>query len=422
MPSPICEGLNPEQTAAVIYKTGPLLIIAGAGTGKTTVIIRRIAYLIEKKLAKPSEILALTFTDKAAEEMELRVDQLVPYGYVDVNISTFHAFGDQLLREHAIDLGMRPDYRVLTLAEQLVFLREHLFELPLNYFKSLGDPTKHLAALLGVISRAQDEGAAPKAYLAWAAKNRKHEDYKKHLEIAKVYEKYQALKNEKNFVDFADQVGLALQLIQKRPIFLKKLTERYKYILVDEFQDTNYAQMQLLLLLAGKKANLTVVGDDDQAIYKFRGAAVTNILNFERYFKKCKKVVLTQNYRSGQLILNSARKLIVHNNPDRLEVRSRINKKLVSCAKAPLNLPEHYHFDRINSEADWVSEAIKKKLDKGYKLTDFAILVRANADAQPFLQSLNMQGLPYQFSGGSGLYVSPAVKMAIAFLRVIGDF
>ncbi|MFA5840435.1 MAG: ATP-dependent DNA helicase [Candidatus Margulisiibacteriota bacterium] len=422
MPSSVCQGLNPAQVSAVSHGSGPLLIIAGAGTGKTAVIIRRIAYLIENKLAKPAEIIALTFTDKAAEEMELRVDQLVPYGYVDVNISTFHAFGDQILREHAIDLGMRPDYRVLTLAEQLVFLREHLFELPLNYYKSLGDPTKHLEALLGIISRAQDEGIFPKEYLAWATKNKKHEEYAQHFEIARVYKKYQELKAAKGFVDFADQVGLVLQLLQKRPAILKKLAERYKYILVDEFQDTNYAQLQLLLLLAGKKANLTVVGDDDQAIYKFRGAAISNILNFEKHFKKCKKVVLTQNYRSGQLILDSARKLIVHNNPDRLEVRSKIIKKLVSAAKVPLNLPEHYHFDRVASEADWVAEIIKKKMDLGYKFADFAILVRANADSQPFIQALNMQSIPYQFSGGSGLYVSQAVKMAIAFLRVIGDF
>jgi len=214
----ILADLNPEQKKAVSHKQGPLLVVAGAGTGKTTVLIRRIAHLIATKAAKPSEILALTFTDKAAEEMEIRVDRLVPYGYIDVDISTFHSFGDKVLRDHAIDLGLMPDYRVLSMAEQLVFLRENLFNLPLKYYKSLGDPTKHLKALLSVISRAQDENISPKEYMAWAKKKDKQQ-----LEVAQVYKKYQELKAAKGFVDFADQVGLTLKLLQTNPKILKEL-------------------------------------------------------------------------------------------------------------------------------------------------------------------------------------------------------
>ena len=169
----LLQGLNLDQKEAVTHGQGPLLVIAGAGTGKTTVIIRRIAHLIASKRAAPGEILALTFTDKAADEMETRVDQIVPYGYIDVSISTFHAFGDRVLRDHAIDLGLRPDYKVLSFAEQRVFLREHLFEFPLKYYKSLSDPTKYLEALMRIIGRAQDEDVSPEEYLKCAERHRR---------------------------------------------------------------------------------------------------------------------------------------------------------------------------------------------------------------------------------------------------------
>jgi DNA helicase-2/ATP-dependent DNA helicase PcrA len=440
----ILKDLNPEQKRAVTHKEGPLLVIAGAGTGKTTVITRRIAWLIAEKMAKPGEILALTFTDKAAEEMESRVDLMVPYGYIDISISTFHAFGDRVLRDYAIDLGLRPDYRVLPLAEQIIFFREHIFDFPLKYYKSLGDPTKHIEALINAISRAKDEDISPEEYLKWGRKGmtgrrrEKREEYEKQLEVAKIYKKYQELKAGKGFVDFGDQVTMALKLFREHPSVLEEFQARYKFILVDEFQDTNYAQFELLKLLAGKKTDLTVVADDDQAIYRFRGAAINNVLNFEKHYKKSKKIVLIRNYRSTQIILDAARRLIRHNDPERLEVRAGVDKRLVSCWKPANKLRgfqesrsrdvqsqapyakrvEHRHFDKFTSEADWVAQTIK---EKKYPLKDYAILVRSNADAEPFRQSLNMLGIPHQFSGGGGLYVSPEVKLAVAFLRVIGD-
>jgi len=420
----VFRGLNPEQLKAVTHGTGPFLIIAGAGTGKTTVITRRIAYLIAEKLAKPGEILALTFTDKAASEMEARVDVLVPYGFVDVTLSTFHAFGDRVLRDHAIDLGLRPDYRVISLAEQIIFFREHIFEFPLKYYKSLGDPTKHIEALVNVISRAKDEDVCPEEYLKWAKKGTggkglgTREEREKQLEVAKIYQKYQELKAEKGLVDFGDQVNLTLKLFREHPSILKEYQKRYKFILVDEFQDTNYAQFELLKLLAGKAANLTVVGDDDQSIYKFRGAAISNILSFEKVYKKCKKIVLTKNYRSTQIILDTARRLIKFNDPERLEVKAKVDKRLIAQSKKTGKRVEHRHFDRVASEADWVAQTIKKS---EYPLKEIAILVRSNADAEPFRQSLNMLGIPHQFSGGGGLYVYPEIKLMVSFLRVIGD-
>ncbi|MDD5593507.1 MAG: ATP-dependent DNA helicase [Candidatus Margulisbacteria bacterium] len=426
----VLSGLNPEQIKAVTHKKGPLLIIAGAGTGKTTVITRRIAWLIAEKLAKPGEILALTFTDKAANEMEGRVDLLVPYGYIDISISTFHAFGDRVLRDHALDLGLRPDYRVLSKPEQMIFFREHLFDLPLKHYKSLGDPTKHVAALIDVISRAKDEDVSPEEFLNWAGSGRERQggagrsrgEKQRYLEVAKVYKKYQDLKMEKGYVDFGDQVDLALRLFREQRSVLKQFQERYKFILVDEFQDTNYAQFELLKLLAGKNANITVVGDDDQSIYKFRGAAISNILNFQKVYPKSRQVVLNRNYRSTRLILDAARRLIKHNDPERLEVKAGIDKKLVALPGKREKRVEHRHFDRVGSEADWVARTIKEKFEAGqFQLKDFAILVRSNAEAEPFRQSLNILGLPHQFSGGGGLYSLPEVKLVVSFLRVIGD-
>jgi len=430
--------LNAAQLEAVTHKTGPLLIIAGAGTGKTTVITRRIAHLITEKIVKPEEILALTFTDKAAEEMEMRVDLLVPYGFVEVFISTFHAFCDRVLRDYAIDLGLRPDFKVMSTAEQVIFFREHLFDFPLKHYLPLGDPTKHVLALINVISRAKDEDISPEEYVEFAKKQASGTkaqgtkasgtkakeitvEAEKCLEIAQVYKKYQELKLENGMIDFGDQVCLVLELFRKHPAILKKFRDKYKYILIDEFQDTNFAQFELLKLLANKKSNLTAVADDDQAIYRFRGAAINNVLGFEKYYKNTKKVVLTENYRSSQIILDTSYKLIKHNDPERLEVQANINKKLVA-GKDIKGLVEHKHFDSVYSEADWVAKTIKEKFEaKQNTFKDFAILVRSNSDAEPFRQSLNVMGIPHQFSGGGGLYVYPEIRLVLSFMRVIGD-
>src|SRR5882724_1645527 len=268
----ILEGLTEPQREAVTHGAGPLLIIAGAGTGKTTVITRRIAHLIATRQARPSEVLALTFTDKAAAEMEERVDTLVPYGYADVQISTFHAFGDRLIKENALELGLTPDFRVLTRAEQVIFLRDHLLEFPLEHYRPLGDPTRHLQAILGQISRLKDEDVSPEEYLAHAEMLLAHAsdeearlEAQQHQELARTYALYQTLMARRGQVDFGDQIVLSLRLFRLRPHILKRYQERFKHILVDEFQDTNFAQNQLVQLLARKHGNLTVVADDDQS-------------------------------------------------------------------------------------------------------------------------------------------------------------
>ena len=783
----ILDGLNEAQREAVTHEAGPLLIIAGAGTGKTTVITRRIAWLIATRRARPSEILALTFTDKAAAEMEERVDTLVPYGYADVQISTFHAFGDRLLRENALELGLTPDFRVLSRAEQVIFLRDHLFALPLRHYRPLGDPTRHLQAILTLFSRLKDEDVAPEEYLrhaeallAAAGDDEARALAERQLELARTYAQYEALMVRAGQVDFGDQIVHALRLFRTRPHARRRYQQRFRHILVDEFQDTNYAQNDLVQLLAAPHRNLTVVADDDQclpagtpietpagprpiealregdevvtaigqgrlgvsavartfrqrrtapfvtfttergtrirvtanhrmfcyvprvmpsrehtyvylmerremgwrlgvsndlavrlcversadrvvglracsspqearyletlwslrysiptlpfkprkrmmvggeyltrlyleletrkgaeqlatdlgidlaahhfclgavhrgaqsrvkvaltmcyrrhrakgpaglmraaqilhavtletsapdvverlraarvplrrgrrgwrvlttsaslpevglraeflrdltdgvlevrfalgarriqhrpalvmpagnvlpghhlpvvrdgrivyervvraeaetateevfdlevarthnfvaagvvvhnSIYKWRGAALSNVLDFKGRYPDARDIVLTENYRSPQEVLDAAYRLIQHNNPERLEVRYGITKRLKSARSGAGRGPEHRAFDTASSEADGVTRIIADGHAARRPYRDFAILVRANGDADPFLRALNLRGIPWTFSGNAGLYGRPEVRLLVAFLRTV---
>ena len=443
-------GLNPDQLRAVTHGDGPLLVVAGAGTGKTQVITRRIAWLIATHRAKPSEILALTFTDKAADEMAVRVDQLVPYGYTDAAISTFHAFGDGLIREYALELGLPTDVRVLSRPEVVIFLREHLFEFELDAYRPLGDPTRFLAALATLFSRCKDEDISPADYLAHAdrvateaarvaaeagartdgrgsadASDRAEaaaEQARRQAELARAFATYQSLMAANGCIDFGDQVSLALRLVRSSAAAREAIAGRFRYILVDEFQDTNRAQAELVALLAEAHRNVTVVGDDDQAIYAFRGAAIDNILAFQDRYLGARSVVLRRNYRSLAPVLDAAYRLIRFNDPDRLEVRTGVVKQLrperVSLAPAPVRLEV---FASGSEEADWIAAEIGRRISAGATPRDHAVLVRANGHADPILRALNMAGIPWRFSGTSGLYARPEVRMLLAFLRVVAD-
>ena len=427
-------GLNPEQLRAVTHGEGPLLVVAGAGTGKTQVITRRIAWLIATRRAKPSEILALTFTEKAAAEMQLRVDQLVPYGYTDSTIGTFHAFGDRLIREYALELGLPGDVRVLSRAEAVIFLHEHLFDLDLDEYRPLGDPTRFLGGLVALFSRCKDEDVSPAAYRAWAdglvaAAAAAPEDAvlaeraRRQAELAAAYARYQELLETSGCIDFGDQVALALRLVRESPAARAEVQSRFRYVLVDEFQDTNRSQSELVSIVAAPHRNLTVVGDDDQSIYRFRGAAISNILEFRERHPSARTIVLRRNYRSRPAILDAAHRLIRFNDPDRLEVRAGISKHLspergTDPAGRTVRLETH---PSGGDEADRIAAEIAGRVRSGTPPRDIAILVRANSHADPLLRSLEAAGVPWRFSGSAGLYARPEVRRLLAFLRAIAD-
>jgi DNA helicase-2/ATP-dependent DNA helicase PcrA len=442
-------GLNVEQRRAVTHGEGPLLVVAGAGTGKTQVITRRIAWLIATHRAKPSEILALTFTDKAADEMQLRVDQLVPYGYTDSTIATFHAFGDRLIREFAFELGLPSDVRVLSRPETVIFLREHLFDFELDQYRPLGDPTRFLGALSSLFSRCKDEDIDPAAYQAHASRleeaarasqaivaeqgpaateaDRTAADVqlelaRRQMELAGAYTRYQQLLHASGFIDFGDQVNLALRLLRQSAAARQEIQDRYRFILVDEFQDTNRAQAELVSLLAEPHRNITVVGDDDQSIYTFRGAAVSNILEFADRHPRVRSVVLRRNYRSRAPILAASHRLIRFNDPDRLEVKAGISKQLRPERRLPLAAPVRLEaFASGTEEADWVAAEIGRRIADGARPRDHAVLVRTNAAADAVLRSLNIAGIPWRFTGTSGLYSRPEVRILLSVLRAVAD-
>ena len=329
--------LNLEQKKAVEHREGPLLIVAGAGTGKTTVITERINWLIIRQKINPDEILALTFTEKAATEMEERVDKALPYGYVDLWISTFHAFAERILKEHGLEVGLTTEFKLLDQTAAWLLVRNNLDKFELDYYRPLGNPNKFIHALLKHFSKAKDEMVKPQDYLEYAESYRLDNDIRKDEivalevrrleEIANAYHVYQQLLLGNNFLDFGDLINYVYELFLKRPQILKKYQEQFKYVLIDEFQDTNFAQYQLIKLLAKPRNNLTVVGDDDQSIYKFRGASIANILEFKKDYPKCLEIYLTANYRTKQNILDAAYKFIQLNNPNRLEVQLKARKQ-----------------------------------------------------------------------------------------------
>ncbi len=423
--------LNKEQLQAVRYQKGPLLIIAGAGTGKTTVITERINWLIREKLANPAEILALTFTQKAAMEMEERVDQALPYGYTELWISTFHAFCEKVLRSDALEIGLDPGFRMMSEAEAVIFLRKNIFRFNLDYFRPLGNPYKFIHSLLTHFSRLKDEDITPTQYLEWVKEQRtKNKEQNgeeeinniKYLELANAYQKYEEMKVKEGVMDFADLISNTLKLFRTRKTVLKEYQNKYKYLLIDEFQDTNIAQNTIAILLSGEKKNITVVGDDDQAIYRWRGASISNIVQFRKKFKNAKIIVLDKNYRSTEEILTSSYKLIQNNNPDRLEIKEKISKKLISARDETGEKIEFLYKNRVEDEAEEVIKKIKTlREEKSWLWSDFAILVRANNHAEPFVHTLVRHGLPYQILGPSMLFKQREVKDLIAYLKSLNN-
>lgn len=420
------EELNQAQKEAVINADGPMMIIAGAGTGKTRVITSRIAYLINDLGVKPDSILSLTFTGKAADEMTERVDKIMPLSYEGAQISTFHSFCDTILRESGMHIGIDPSYKIMNQARQWLLIKKHLFELGLDHFRPLGNPGKFIHVLINFFSRLNDEDVTAEKFLKYANErvesaigDDEKEEAKKLLELANCFSAYKKIKLEQNLLDFGDLQYYVLRLFESSPATLSAYRKRFKYILVDEYQDTNFAQNKIVTMLAKEHKNLTVVGDDDQSIYKWRGASLSNLISFEKNFPECRKVVLKDNYRSGQKILDLSYDLIQNNNPERLEARESIDKKLLFKGGRDDSHVTLKHCVHYLQEVEHVVSGISQLVLNGSEYSEIAILVRANQHAHPYIEEFKRKQIPYTVRDTQSLSRFEEIKDLLALINFL---
>lgn len=398
----IYDTLNNEQREAVFHTQGPLLILAGAGSGKTRVLTHRIAYLIDEMGVNPWNILAITFTNKAAGEMRERVDRIVGFGSESIWVSTFHSTCVRILRRHIDRLGYGTNFTIYDADDQKTLMKDVCKKLQIDtkIYKEKN--------LLSAISSAKDEMILPEEYELNAAG-----DYHKQ-KIAKVYHEYQAQLKANNALDFDDLLVKTVQLLQTQPDILEYYQERFRYIMVDEYQDTNTVQFKLISILAKKYRNLCVVGDDDQSIYKFRGANIKNILNFENVFEDAHVIKLEQNYRSTETILNAANG-VIRNNYGRKD-------KALWTENGVGNHLVLQQFDNEYDEADYVVSDIKSHVREGERsYNEHAILYRTNAQSRIFEEKFIMANVPYKVIGGVNFYSRKEIKDLLAYLKTIDN-
>ncbi len=395
----IYDTLNNEQREAVFCTEGPLLMLAGAGSGKTRSLTHRIAYLIEEKGVAPWNILAITFTNKAAQEMRERVDALVGYGSEDIWISTFHATCSRILRRHIDLLGYDRNFTIYDASDQKSLMKEVLKEMKID--------TKQFPerSVMSEISSAKNEYKSPLDYRNEYGSNFRNQ------RIADIYEHYQKRLKENNALDFDDLLVKMVDLFQTNPDVLEHYQDRFQYIMVDEYQDTNTVQFLLVSLLAKKYRNLCVVGDDDQSLYKFRGANIYNILNFEKVFPDAQVIRLEQNYRSTQNILNAANGVIANN-------KGRKEKKLWTENQKG-ELVHFKQYDTEYDEADGVVSRINFLAMRGVQYKDMAILYRTNAQSRIFEEKLKQKNIPYAIVRGISFYDRKEIKDLMSYLKVV---
>lgn len=394
--------LNTEQKEAVLHTEGPLLILAGAGSGKTRVLTHRISYLIEEKGVNPWNILAITFTNKAAGEMRERVDKIVGFGSESIWVSTFHSMCVRILRRHIDRLGYDTNFTIYDTDDQKTLMKDvcKMLQIDTKVYKE--------RMFLGEISSAKNELVTPEEYELNAAG-----DYVKG-KVAKVYKEYEKQLRDNNALDFDDLLLKTVQLFQTQADVLDYYQERFRYIMVDEYQDTNTVQFQLIRILAGKYKNLCVVGDDDQSIYKFRGANIQNILNFEKVFADARVIKLEQNYRSTANILNAANAVIRHNT-------GRKDKTLWTDNEEGEKIGFR-QFDTAFDEAEYIVDEIGKGVsDKGYTYSDNAILYRTNAQSRMFEEKFVAANIPYKIIGGVNFYARREIKDLLSYLKTIDN-
>lgn len=397
----IYDKLNEPQREAVYHTDGPLLILAGAGSGKTRVLTHRIAYLIGERGVNPWNILAITFTNKAAEEMRQRVDNLVGFGAESVWVSTFHSACVRILRRFIDRLGYENHFTIYDTDDQKTLIKEvcRKVDVDTKVFKE--------RSLLSAISSAKNEMILPDEFELNAGG-----DFAK-MKIAKVYREYEAQMRANNALDFDDLLVKTVQLLQTQPDVLESYQERFRYIMVDEYQDTNTVQFQLVSLLAGKYKNLCVVGDDDQSIYKFRGANIRNILDFEHEFPDAKVIKLEQNYRSTGNILNAANSVIANNHGRK--------EKSLWTENGEGELIRLRQFDTAFDEADFIGEDIKNAVRQGGSYNDSAVLYRTNAQSRLLEEKFIAMNIPYKIVGGVNFYARREIKDLLAYLKTIDN-
>ena len=395
----LINGLNDKQKEAVLATDGPCLVIAGAGSGKTKVLTHKIAYDIESGI-KPWNILAITFTNKAANEMKERIEKLIGDAAKDLWMGTFHSICVRILRRYIDRIGYKTDFVIFDTSDQKTLIKECLKTLKVD------DKIFTDRGVLSEISNGKNEMLEPKAYgVKYAG------DFRKKT-IAEIYELYQRRLRENNAIDFDDIINFTIKILSENPDVLDYYTEKFKYILVDEYQDTNKAQFTLVSLLASKYGNLTVVGDSDQGIYSFRGADISNILNFERDFPGTRIIKLEQNYRCTGNILKAANAVIKHN-------ENKYDKKLWTENEEG-HLPCIYCGEDEYDEGRYIVEQINHlKTEEYYKNSDFTILYRMNAQSRAIEDILMREGIPYKVIGGLKFYERKEIKDIIAYLRLI---
>ena len=396
----LLDGLNEKQYEAVVNYEGPSLVIAGAGSGKTKVLTHKIAYLIQEIGVKPWNILAITFTNKAANEMKQRVENLVGEVSKDMWIGTFHSICVRILRRYIDRIGFDSSFIIFDTSDQKTMIKNCLKDLNIDD-KMFTDRSVQFE-----ISNAKNEMLEPETYLA-----RANGDFRKE-KIASVYAMYQKRLKENNAIDFDDIINFTIKILTENPDVLEYYSEKFKYVLVDEYQDTNKAQFMLVSLFASRYGNITVVGDNDQGIYSFRGADISNILNFERDFPGTKIIKLEQNYRCTKSILNAANSVIKNN-------EIKYDKKLWTENETG-NLPKVYKSEDEYDEARYIVEQINHlKTEEYYKYSDFAILYRMNTQSRAIEEILVREDIPYKIIGGLKFYERKEIKDIIAYLRLI---
>lgn len=396
----LIEGLNDKQKEAVLATEGPCLVIAGAGSGKTKMLTHKIAYLISEKNVKPYNILAITFTNKAASEMKQRVEKIVGDVAQEMWMGTFHSICVRILRRFIDRIGFDTSFLIFDTSDQKTVVKECLKAL------NIDDKTFSDRSVLSEISNAKNEMLTPKAYQAkYSGEFRKEK-------IGQVYELYQKRLRENNAIDFDDIINYTIDILSENPDVLQYYTEKFKYVLVDEYQDTNKAQFTLVTILASRYGNITVVGDNDQGIYSFRGADISNILNFEKDFPGTKIIKLEQNYRCTGNILKAANAVIKHN-------ENKYEKKLWTENEEG-SLPCLYQAEDEYDEANYVVKQIEHlKTEEYLKPKDFVILYRMNAQSRAIEDILRRENIPYKIVGGLKFYERKEIKDTIAYLRLI---